>query len=62
MRMFKYYKHVPGIWLRTNKKIKYETIDFDFNPKHMYKLKVIEKTKFLIPNIPYDKQYESRDF
>jgi hypothetical protein len=62
MRMFKYYKNIPGIWLRTNKKIQYETIDFNFDSKHTYKLKVIEKTKFFIPKVPYDKQYEYRDF
>ena len=62
MRMFKFLNDMPNIWLRSNKKIRYETIDFNFNPKHIYMLKVAEPTKFRIPKVSYSKQYESRDF
>ena len=74
--MFKLFRNVPNSYkiydyIPSTKKIKhisypvynqYETIDFNFNPKHTYKLKVIEKTKFRIPKVDYEKQYESRDF
>ena len=62
MRMFKHIFNPPTIVLRTQKKILYETIDFNFNPKHVYTLKKIFPTKFCIPKVPYEKQYESRDF
>ena len=62
MRMFKFLNDIPNIWLRSNKKISYETIDFNFNPKHIYMLKVVEPTKLKIPNVPYKEQYENRDF
>ena len=48
--------------LDTQKKILYETIDFNFDPKHVYTVKKIYPTKFRIPKVPYEKQYESRDF
>ena len=53
---------LPKIWLRTTKIIKYETIDFNFNPKHIYAFKIIKRIEYKIPNIPYKDQYESRDF
>ena len=62
MRMFKKLFNPPSILLRTRKKILYETIDFNFDPKHVYTLKKIYPTKFHIPKVPYEKQYESRDF
>lgn len=62
MRVFKRLFNPATILLRTQKKILYETIDFNFDPKHVYTVKKIYPTKFRIPNIPYEKQYESRDF
>jgi len=62
MRMFKIMHDMPNIWLRTTKNIRYETIDFNFDPKHIYKLIVVEPLKFRIPKVSYSKQYESRDF
>ena len=62
MKMFKHVFDLPKIWLRTSKQIKYETIDFTFNPKHIYMFKIIPKTNYKIPNVPYKDQYESRDF
>ena len=58
--IFKWFND-PTILLRSQKKILYETVDFNFNPKHVYTLKVIKPTIFKIPNIPYKEQYESRD-
>jgi len=60
--MFKIMHDMPNIWLRTTKNIRYETIDFNFDPKHIYKLIVVEPTQFRIPKVSYSKQYESRDF
>ena len=54
--------NMSNIWLRSNKKIRYETIDFNFKPRHLYKLIVAERTKFRIPKVSYSEQYESRDF
>ena len=54
--------NMSNIWLRSNKKIRYETIDFNFKPRHLYKLIVVERTQFRIPKVSYSKQYESRDF
>jgi hypothetical protein len=51
-----------NIWIRSSKIIKYETIDFNFKPKHVYILKRIQSTKYIIPNVPYKEQYECRDF
>ena len=62
MRMFKKLFNPATIVLRTQKKILYETIDFNFNPNHVYTVKKIYPTKFRIPTVPYEKQYESRDF
>ena len=62
MRMFKHVFNPATIVLRTKKKILYETIDFNFDPKHVYTLKKIYPTKFRIPKVTYEKQYESRDF
>ena len=54
--------NMTNIWLRSNKKIRYETIDFNFKPRHLYKLIVAERTQFRIPKVSYSEQYESRDF
>lgn len=62
MRVFKRLFNPATIVLRTQKKILYETIDFNFDPKHVYTVKKIYPTKFRIPKVPYEKQYESRDF
>ena len=43
--MFKFLNDMPNIWLRSTKRIQYETIDFNFNPKHIYMLKVVDKIK-----------------
>ena len=51
-----------GIFIRSKKMIKYETIDFTFKPYKLYQLTKIIKTKYTIPNVPYDDQYETRDF
>ena len=60
--MFKIMHDMPNIWLRTTKNSRYETIDFVFKPRHVYKLKTIKPTVYKIPNVPYMDQYESRDF
>ena len=62
MRMYNLLKNSTVILFRSNKTIKYETIDFVFKPRHLYKLKTIKPTVYKIPNIPYSEQYESRDF
>jgi hypothetical protein len=54
--------NTPGIFIRSKKMIKYETIDFSFKPNKLYKLTKIIKTKYTVPNVPYDEQYEYRDF
>ena len=54
--------NMSNIWLRSNKKIRYETIDFNFKPRHLYKLIIAEPTQFCIPKVSYSEQYESRDF
>jgi len=54
--------NVTNIWLRSNKNISYETIDFNFKHRHLYKLIVAERTQFRIPKVSYSEQYESRDF
>ena len=46
----------------SKKLIRYETIDFVFKPRHIYKLKTIKPTVYKIPKVPYKEQYESRDF
>ena len=46
----------------SKKLIRYETIDFYFNPKHLYTLITIKPTEYKIPKVPYKEQYESRDF
>ena len=52
-----------NIWKRSNiKYIKYETIDFNFKPNHLYLVKRIIPTSYNIPNVPYKEQYESRNF
>ena len=43
------------------KRIKYETVDFI--PSYIYREPIIIKpTEYKIPNVPYNEQYESRDF
>ena len=62
MRMYKLLNDATQILIRCNKKIRYETIDFYFNPKHLYTLKTIKPTVYKIPKVPYKEQYEQRDF
>uniref|UniRef100_A0A6C0CZK3 Uncharacterized protein n=1 Tax=viral metagenome TaxID=1070528 RepID=A0A6C0CZK3_9ZZZZ len=51
------------VWKRSNvKSIEYETIDFNFKPNKFYNVKRIEPTVYNIPKVPYNEQYESRDF
>ena len=61
MRMYNLLNKTIILFCST-KKIRYETIDFVFKPRHLYKLKTIKPTVYKIPNIPYSEQYESRDF
>ena len=61
MRMFKLLNQVTDIYVRSNKIITYETIDFFLNPS-LYKVIRIKPTKYKIPDVPYDEQYECRDF
>jgi len=61
MRMFRL-NHATEFYVRSNKIISYETIDFFFKPYHFYKVKRIKPTKYKIPDVPYDEQYECRDF
>ena len=51
-----------NVFIRSNKSIKYESIDFTFKPNHFYRVIKLSPTQFKIPNIPYSQQYESRDF
>jgi len=60
--MYKLLHQVNEILIRSNKLIQYETIDFSFRPRHFYKVICIKPTKYKVPNVPYDEQYESRDF
>ena len=65
MRMYhKLFRNLNNsdICFRSIKKIKYESIDFNFNPRHLYKHRRIIPTKYKIPTVPYKQQYESRDF
>mgnify|MGYP000335987432 CR=1 FL=1 len=54
--------NTTGIFIRSKKFIQYETIDFSFKPYKLYKLTKIIKTNYKIPDVPYDEQYEYRDF
>ena len=48
--------------IKSQKNIRYETIDFNFKPDHYYKVIKVEPTQFKIPKVKYEEQYESRDF
>lgn len=50
------------IFIRSKKKFFLETIDFNYNPNKFYELIIIKPTLYKIPNVPYEQQYESRDF
>jgi len=60
----KLFRHInSNVWIRSNvKSIQYETIDFNFKPDKFYTLKRITPTVYKIPKVPYNEQYESRDF
>jgi len=65
MKMYtKLFRHInSNVWIRSNvKSIQYETIDFNFKPDKFYTLKRITPTVYKIPKVPYNEQYESRDF
>ena len=62
MRMYKLLHQVTDIYVCSNKTITYETIDFFFKPRQFYKVIRIKPTKYKIPDVPYDEQYECRDF
>lgn len=65
MKMYRLlFRHVnTNVWKRSIiKSINYESIDFNFKPNNFYIVRRILPTKYKIPNVPYDKQYESRDF
>ena len=63
MRIFKHcINNLPNIYVRSKKKILYETIDFTFKPEQFYRVIVAKPTTFKLPKTTYDKQYETRDF
>ena len=49
-------------YIKSTKRILYETIDFTFKPEQYYTFKIVKPTIYKIPKINYEEQYETRDF
>ena len=60
--MYKLVNNATVILIRSNKLIRYETIDFMFKPRLFFKSITVKPIEYKIPKVPYKEQYESRDF
>jgi len=62
MRVYKDLFKYTNIYFRTKKKSFMETIDFNYEPNKIVEMIILKPTNFKPSKVPYEQQYESRDF